>query len=126
MTELKLTNSSGTSPTRWVLCDNACSNSWLSDSLKARLGLQGTPLKLTVKGVNTEKIIDIKLFQSAVTPHKDPDFEAFTVCSYLRETLNVRFDIILARNLPTSGRPRYSYQDIDMILGRMSTMPSVR
>ena len=50
VTELKLTNSSGTNTTALVLCDTACSNSWVSDSLAARLGLQGTALKLTVKG----------------------------------------------------------------------------
>ena len=42
VTELKLTNSSGTSTTAMILCDTACSNSWVSDSLAARLGLQGT------------------------------------------------------------------------------------
>ena len=39
-TELKLTNSSGTSTTALVLCDTACSNSWVSDSLAARLVLR--------------------------------------------------------------------------------------
>ena len=39
VTELKLTNSSCTSTTALVLSDTACSNSWVSDSLAARLGL---------------------------------------------------------------------------------------
>ena len=39
VTELKVTNSSGTSTTALVLCDTARSNSWVSDSLAARLGL---------------------------------------------------------------------------------------
>ena len=55
VTELKLTNSSGTSTTALVLCETACSNSWISDSLAARLGFQGTTLKLTVKGINKEE-----------------------------------------------------------------------
>ena len=63
VTELKVTNSSGTSTTALVLCDTACSNSWVSDSLAARLGLQGTALKLTVKGINTEELIDAKVVQ---------------------------------------------------------------
>ena len=62
VTELKLTSSSGTSTTALVLCDSACSNSWVSDSLAARLGLQGTTLKLAVKGINTEELIDKKWF----------------------------------------------------------------
>ena len=69
VTELKLTNTSGTSTTALVLCDTACSNSWVSDSLAARLGLQGTALNLTVKGINTEELIDTKVVQLTVTPH---------------------------------------------------------
>ena len=73
VTEFKLTNSSGANTTALVSCDTACSNSWVSDSLKNRLGLQGTALKLTVKGINTEQLIDTKVVQLTVTPHKDQD-----------------------------------------------------
>ena len=93
VTELKLTNASGTSTTALVLCDTACSNSWVSDSLAARLGLQCTALKLAVKGINTEELIDKKVVQLTVPPHKDQDFEAFIVRPYVRETLNVGSDI---------------------------------
>ena len=61
VTELKLNISSATSTTALVLCDTTCSNSWVSDSLAARLGLQGTALKLTVKGINTKELIDTKV-----------------------------------------------------------------
>ena len=71
VTKLNLTNSSGTSTTALVLCDTTCSKSWVSDSLAARLGLQGTALKLTVKGINTEEIIDTKVVQLTMSPHKD-------------------------------------------------------
>ena len=67
VTELKLANSSGTSTTALVLCDTACIYSWVSDSLAARLGLQGTALEFTVKGINTEEIIDTKVVQLTVT-----------------------------------------------------------
>ena len=97
--ELKLTNSSGTSSMALILCDTACSNSWVSDSLADRLGLQGTALKLTVKGKNTEKLIDTKVVQWTVTPHKDQDFQAFTVHPYVRETLNVGSDIIDVKSM---------------------------
>ena len=99
VTELKLTNSSGTSTTALVLCDTACSNSWVYDSLAARLGLQGTALKLTIKGINTEDLIDTKVVQLTVTPHEDQDFEAFTVRPYVRETLNVGSDIIDVKSM---------------------------
>ena len=70
VTELKLINSSGTKTTALVLCDTACSNSWMSNSLADMLGLQGTALKLTVKGINTEELIDTNVVQLLVTPHK--------------------------------------------------------
>ena len=99
VTELKLTNSSRTSTTALVLCDTACSNSWVSDSLADRLGLQGNALKLTVKDINKEELIDTKVVQLTVTPHKDKDFEAFTVRPYVRETLNVGSDIIDVKSM---------------------------
>ena len=127
VTELKLTNSSGTSTTALVLCDTACSNSWVSDSLAARLGLQGTALKLTVKckNKNTEDLKDTKVVQFTVTPNKDQDFEAFTARPYVRETLNVGSDIIDVKSMQETylhlavlDPVRYSYREIEMILGQ--------
>ena len=125
VTELKLTNSSGSSTTALVLCGTACSNSWVSDSLADRLGLQGTALKLTIKGINAEELIDTKVVQLTVSPHKDQDFEAFTVRPYVRETLNVGSDIIDVRSMQETyphlavlDPVRYSYGDIEMILGQ--------
>ena len=124
VTELKLTNSSGTSITALVLGDTACSNSWVSDSLAARLGLQGTALKLTVKGINTE-LFDTKVVQLTVTPHKDQDFEAFTVRPHVRETINVGSDIIDVKSMQETyphlavlDPVKYSYGNSEMILGQ--------
>ena len=125
VTELKLTNFSGTSTTALVLCDTAWGNSGVSDSLAVRLGLQGTALKLIVKGINTEELIDKEVFQLSVTPHKDQDFEAFTVRPYVREKLNLGSDIINVKStqetyphLAVLDPVRYSYGDIEMILGQ--------
>ena len=125
MTVLKFTNSSGTSTTTLVLCDTACSNSWVSDSLAARLGVQGTALKLTVKDIKTDEIIDTKVVKLTVTPHKNQKFEAFTVSPYVRETLNVGSDIIDVKliqetypHLAVLNPVRHSYRDIEMILGQ--------
>ena len=71
----------------------------MSDSLAARLGLQGTALELNVKVLNTEQLIDTKVVQLTVTPHKDQDFQAFTVRPYVRETLNVGSDIIDVKSM---------------------------
>ena len=120
--ELNLTNSSGNNTTAFFLCDTVCSNSWVSYSLAARLGLQGTALKLTVKGINTEELIDTKVVQLTVTPHRDQDFEPFTVRPYVRETLNVGSDIIDIKSMQETcshlailDPVRYSNGNIEMI-----------
>ena len=51
LTELQLTSSFGKDTTALVLCDTACSKSWVSNDLANRLGLHGTALKQTVKGI---------------------------------------------------------------------------
>ena len=91
VTELKLTNSSGTSTTALVLYDTACINSRVSDSLADRLGLQGTALELTVNVINTEELIDKKVVQLTVKPHKDQDFEASTVRPYVHPPVSVLY-----------------------------------
>ena len=125
VTELKLTNFADTSTTALVLSDTACSNSWVSDSLASRLCLQGTALKLTVKCINAEKLIDTKVVQLTATLHKDQHFEAFTVRPYVMEILNVGSDIIDFKSMQESyphlavlDPVRYSYGDIEMILGQ--------
>ena len=99
VTELKLNNSSSNSTTALVLFDTACSNSWVSDSLAATLCLEGTALKLTPKGINTEELINTMVVQLTVIPHKDQDFKAFTVRHYVRERLNVGSDIIDVKSM---------------------------
>ena len=53
MTELQLKSSSGNDTTALVLCGTACINSWVSNDLANRLGLHGTGLIITVKGINS-------------------------------------------------------------------------
>ena len=60
VTELKLKSSSGKDTTALVLYDTAGSNSWVSNDLANRLGLHGSALKLTVKGINTQELVDTK------------------------------------------------------------------
>ena len=80
VTELKLTNSFGTNTTALVLFNTACSNSWVSNSLADRLGLQGTALKLTVKGINTEELSDTKVVQLTVTPQRHRSIHCTSLC----------------------------------------------
>ena len=78
-----------------------------------------------MKSINTEEIIDTKIDRLTVTPHEDQDFETFTVRPYVRETLNVVFDIIDVKSLQQTyphmavlDQVKYSYGNIEMILGQ--------
>ena len=53
-------------------------------------GFQGTAFKLTVNGIKKE-LFYRKFVHLTVTPHKNRNFEAFTVRPYVRKTLTVRF-----------------------------------
>ena len=94
MTELQLKSSSGKDTTALVLCDTACSNSWVSNDLANRLGLQVTALQLKVKVINTEEVVDTKLVERIVTPRDNQALEPFKVSPCVKEDLNVGADVI--------------------------------
>ena len=52
-----------------------------------RLELHGTALKLTVKGINTEEIVDTQLVELIVIPRDNQAFESFKVSPYVKENL---------------------------------------
>ena len=125
VTELQLKSSSGKDTTALVLCDTACSNSWVSNDLANRLGLHGTALKLTVKGINTEEVVDTKLVELIVTPPDNQAFEPFKVSPYVKEDLNVGADVINIKalqetypHLAVLEPVTYSYENIEMILAQ--------
>ena len=125
VTELQLVNSSGLDTKALVLCDTACSNSWVAGSLADRLGLHGKALKLTVKGINTEEVVDTRVVEVTVKPREQQDFEPFTVNPFVKESLNVGSDIINVQalqetypHLAVLDPVTYSYKDIEMILGQ--------
>ena len=125
VTELQLKSSSGKDTTALVLCDTACSNSWVSNDLANRLALHGTALKLTVKGINTEEVVDTKLVELIVTPRDNQAFEPFKVSPYVKEDLNVCADVpnIKAlqetyQHLAVLDPVTYCYGNIEMILGQ--------
>ena len=134
VTELQLKSSSGKDTTALVLCDTACSNSWVSNDLANRLGLQGTAMKLTVKGINTEEVVDTKLVQLIVTPRDNQAVEPFKVSPYVKEDLIVGADVInikaLQETYPHSSS-RHSYILLwkhrdDTWTGCVSCHPTVR
>ena len=116
--ELQLVNPSG-------LDTKACSNSWVADSLADRLGLHGKALKLTVKGINIEEVVDTRVVEVTVKPREHQDFEPFTINPVVKESLNVGSDIINVQGLQETcphlavlDPVTYSYKDIEMILGK--------
>ena len=122
VTELQLVNSSGVDTKALVLCDTACSNSWVAGSLSDRLGSHGKALKLTVKGFNTAEVVDTRV---VVKPREYQDFEPFAIKPFVKESLNVGSDIINVQALQQSyphlavlDPVTYSYKDIEMILGQ--------
>ena len=125
VTELQLKSSNGKDTTALVLCDTACSNSWVSNDHANRLGLHGTALKLTVKGINTEEVVDTKLVELIVTPRDNQAFEPFKVSRYVKENLNVGADVINIKalqetypHLAVLDPVTYCYGNIEMILGQ--------
>ena len=125
VTELLLTSSSGKDTTALVLCDSAGSNSLVSNDLANRLGLHGTALKLTVKGINTEQVVDIELVELTVTPRKNEAFEPFKVRPYVKEGLNLGANVINIKtlyetypHLAVLDPVTYCYWNVEMILGQ--------
>ena len=118
-------SSSGKDTTALVLCDTASSNSWVSNDLANRLGLHGTALKLTVKCINTEEVVDTKLVELIVTPHENQAFESLKVSPYVKKDLSVGADVINIEalqetypHLAVLDPVTYCYGNIEMILGQ--------
>ena len=125
VTELQLKSSSGKDTTALVLCDTACSNSWVSNDLANGLGLHGTALKLTVKCINTEEVVDTKLVELIVTPRDNQTFKSFKISPYSKEDLNVGVNVINIKELQETyphlavlDPVTYCYGNIEMILGQ--------
>ena len=104
-----------------ILRDTACSNSWVSDSLSARLSLQGTTLKSTVKGVKREELIDTKVVQLTVIPHKKSRLRGFHRTYLYDGNINVCSDIIDVKfmqetypNLAVLYSVNYSYAHLSL------------
>ena len=125
VTELQLTSSPGKGTTALVLCDTACSNSWVSNDFANRLRLHRTALKLTAKGINTKEVVDAKLVELTLTHRDNRAFEPFKVSPYVKEHLNVGADLINIKALQETyphlaflDPVTYCYGNIEMTLGQ--------
>ena len=87
MVELNLVSSSGLDTKALVLCDNACSNSWLALRLADRFCLQVKALKLTLNDIKTEDVFDTKVVELTEKPADHHDFEPFTINPFVKKSL---------------------------------------
>ena len=130
MTELQLFYSSGSDTKTLVLC-TACSNSWVSGSHPDRHGLHDKALMLTVKGINTEKVVDNRIIEVTVKPRENQDFETFTINPLVKGIMNVGSHIINVQvlqetypQLAVLDPATYFYKEIEMILRLLECLSS--
>ena len=72
-----------------VLCDFACSKSWVSEKMLRKMKVQGTLLKMTVLGINSHQTIDMQIVDLMLTlVHSGGSCSAFVVKPYVGNDLN--------------------------------------
>ena len=109
-----------------VLCDSACSHSWISKRLADKLQVKGSPTKLTVHGINSQQLIDTETVELKLTPvHSGGSCSSFPVKPFVRNGLKIGNDFIDVDNLKAKYPPlepislsKYSYADVEMSLGQ--------
>ena len=116
-----------------ALCDSACSHSWTSEDLANKLKLKGLPTKLTVHGINSQQVVDTQIVELKLTPvHSGGSCSTFDVKPYVRKNLHVGNDVNDVdqlkqqyHHLEPVALSKYSYGDVEMILGRVPLNPPV-
>ena len=107
-----------------VLYDCACSQWWISGNFTRKLKVQGTLLKLTVYGSNSNQTIDTQIVKLKLTPVRlGSACPSFAVKPYGMKGLNVGTDVIVVESLkviyphlePISLK-NYLYGVLEMIL----------
>ena len=62
--------------------------------LADRLGLHCKALKLSVRGINTEEVIETRIVEVTVRPREHQDFKPFITNAFVKESLNFGSDTI--------------------------------
>ena len=132
LTEVEL-HANGKSEKVLALCDSACSHSWISANLATKLNVHGTPTKLTVQGIISNQVVDTHLVELKLIPvPSSGSCFPFVVKPYVREDLKVGIDTIDVEllkikypHLQLISLKKYSYADVEMILGQ-DVFPSIR
>ena len=108
-------------------CDFACNHSWISETLVAKLLLQGTATKLKVDGINSQETVDTQMVQlRLLLVHSgDTKCSMFDVKPFARKQFSVGNDFINVDGLKQRCLhlepillKGYSYPNIEMILGQ--------
>ena len=118
-------SSSDDSTTALALCDTACSHTWITRELAAKLKLKGNPIKVTVNGINAQETVDTETVELKVSSLSGQDNEVYTLKPYVKQRINVGSDVIdvpaLQRRYPhlapLSSEP-HSYADVELVLGQ--------
>ena len=66
-----------------LLCDPACSHSWISNAAAERLKFQGKRLRLTGCGMNTQQSIDTLVTDVIVKSITEKTCKSFQVSAYI-------------------------------------------
>ena len=109
-----------------VLCDSVCSHSWIPAELARKLNVRGMQTKLTVHGINFNKVVDTVMVELKLTPvHAGGSCSSFTVKPYVREQLTIEINLFDVEDLKTRyphlkpiALSKYRYTDVKMILGQ--------
>ena len=115
-----------------VLCDSACSNSRISENMRRKLNVQGTPLKFTVHGINSHQTIVTPIVELKLTPVRlGGSCPPFVVKPYVRKTLTFRTKVNDVESLKVEyphlqpiPLKKHIYGDVEMILGQ-DTFPCI-
>ena len=125
ITEVELQSNNNTAKVL-VLCDPACSHSWISEKVANKLNVRGPRIRLSVHGINSHQSVETQMVEVKLRPvHSDGTCESFVIRPYVRKELNVGDDYIdvneLKRQYPHLDPiplTEYRYGEVEMILGQ--------
>ena len=92
-------SSKGKTESVLALCDGGCTHSWISEDLSNNLGLTGTPVQLTLSGINSESLISTTKVNVSVSSNTDDPPFSFDVSPYVKGSIDVGKDVINVPNL---------------------------
>ena len=122
--ELKLSSNSSSSNSL-VLCDSACSHSWVSAQLAEKLNLSSEKLILTVSGINSQQVLTTERVEIVISVINESNSYNFHARPFVKIDLNLESDAMNVSEFKKvypylTPVPSLSYQlsDVELILGQ--------